>query len=381
MSQKDIPAYELKGGRNLASPENRECPAYELKGISHFYGKKKVLDIDRLVIPRGSITGLVGPNGSGKSTLLKLLAFAMRPTTGQVLFNGRPEQPFSQGIRSRVTLLTQKPYLLKRTVFENIAYGLRIRKDTLDLEERIQKALDSVGLAFDGFARRKWHELSGGEAQRVAMAARLILKPRVLLLDEPVASVDTESADRIRQASLKARENWGTTLIIASHDLAWLYDCSDTQVSIANGTIFATGKETVISGPYESDAAGGQPANAPPANAPPANAPPANAPPLKRLEDGQTITLSPMSKPSGTAVIQKKKIHLSLSEEPGNGIDNQITGMIQSMHLASQHGLIMTTIAVPGMTFVLGLAPDQTDGMAPGKSVCMQFRSGDIVWR
>ena len=212
-------------------------PAYEIQNLAHFYGEKQVLDIPELTLKSGSITGLIGPNGSGKSTLLKLLAFAMKPSRGTIAFKGRTARPFDKAVRSRVTLLTQKPYLLKRSVFDNLAYGLKIRKDRRDIHRRMRESLDRVGLDYDAFVHRPWHQLSGGEAQRVALAARLILNPEVLLLDEPVASVDTASACRIRQAALDARDRLGTTLIIASHDLTWLYDCSDTQLTLNRGKI------------------------------------------------------------------------------------------------------------------------------------------------
>ncbi len=139
-----------------------------------------MLDIDDFTIPAGSILGLSGPNGSGKTTLLKLLAFAMAPSQGEIFFDGKREFPMSARVRSRVTLMTQTPYLLKRSVMDNLAYGLKIRKDTKDLKERATWALTAVGLDFNEFHSRLWHQLSGGEAQRVALAARLILKPRAL---------------------------------------------------------------------------------------------------------------------------------------------------------------------------------------------------------
>ncbi|MBF0200594.1 MAG: ABC transporter ATP-binding protein [Desulfamplus sp.] len=202
------------------------------------------LDIDALSIPRESIIGLTGPNGSGKSTLLKLLAFAFRPSTGTILFNGKPEYPFSGNVRCNITLLTQEPYLLKRTVFENINYGLKIRGREQKLngqaEEKIRYALSHVGLDFEEFAHRKWNELSGGEAQRVAMAARLVLKPQVLLLDEPTASVDVESAAMIKESAAMSRQKWGTTIVAASHDSKWLEGFCDIHLHLIRGRVVFT---------------------------------------------------------------------------------------------------------------------------------------------
>ncbi|WP_022664839.1 energy-coupling factor ABC transporter ATP-binding protein [Desulfospira joergensenii] len=341
------------------------APVFEIKDLVHYYGEKKVLDIGALSIFKGSITGLQGPNGSGKSTLLKILAFAMKPRQGAVHLNGQPEVPFSPRVRARVSLLTQKPYLLKRSVFDNVAYGLAIRKDTRNLENRVGQALSIVGLDYENFARRKWHELSGGEAQRVAMAARLILKPEVLLLDEPVASVDTESAGLIRQASLNARKEWGTTLIIASHDLQWLYKCSDTQISIFQGRLFSTGREIIIPGPYENRTG--------------------TRTMVRPLGDIGRIRLSLPGGPDQTAVIQRDRIRICLSGEQAHDpdMDNQIPGQVISMLLEKQTGNIMTFIQVNDLSFALSLSPENGSrlGLVPGKIVELRFRSGDIQWR
>jgi len=332
---------------------------YQLNQVSHFYGKKKVLDIDSMNIPAGSILGLSGPNGSGKSTQLKLLAFAMAPSQGQIRFNNRVEVPMSPRVRSRVTLLTQKPYLLKRSVLDNVLYGLKIRKDTTDLKQRAAKALDAVGLSFDEFQARSWHELSGGEAQRVAMAARLILKPKALLLDEPVASVDTQSARLIRNASLAARDAWGCTLIIVSHDLIWLNECSDTRISMAKGRIFSTKEESIIPPPYEKR----------------------NGHTVRNIGKNEYISLSPQS---GTmAVIALDKIKINLAKETNNGYDTQITARIIQMLLEQKTCTILTTLSMDGFSLSLSLKADQVSALRlnPGKKVILMFRSKDIAWR
>ena len=102
-------------------------PAYHLTGVKKFYNSHPAVDIENLSIPQSSITGLVGPNGSGKSTLLNMLAFADRPSEGTILFKGQKAEPFSDTVRFRVSLLAQEPYLLKRSVYENIVYGLKLR--------------------------------------------------------------------------------------------------------------------------------------------------------------------------------------------------------------------------------------------------------------
>lgn len=339
----------------------RDPSIYHLKNIRHYYGQKKVLDIGDLDIRTGSITGLMGPNGSGKSTLLKMLAFALKPTEGRIFYKGREESGFSPEVRLKVTLLTQKPYLLKRTVFDNIIYGLKIRNDRHNLEERVKTALSKVGLDFQTFSHRKWHQLSGGEAQRVALAARLILKPEVLLLDEPIASVDTKSAELIRTASLKARDDWGTTLVIASHDLQWLYSITENQISIFNGNLFPTGIETIITGPFEKTK---------------------DHRFVKKLTDGQTLLLKAPGQNEENALIRKKNIRIESFDQPFKDGINRLSGHITAMLLEKESNHVLVTVLVQDLSFVLKLAPYQISslGLYPGKSITLGFLPDDVEW-
>jgi tungstate transport system ATP-binding protein len=336
-------------------------PAYQLQGIRHYHGTRKVLDVETLSIEKGSITGLIGPNGSGKSTLLKLLTFSERPSEGQIYFNGKVEYPFSKTVRSRVTLLTQKPYLLKRTVFDNIAYGLKIRKDKINTTERIKQALSNVGLDFELFAKRKWHELSGGEAQRVAMAARLVLEPEVLLLDEPVASVDVESAKLIRKATLKACKDWGTTLVIASHDTQWLFSISDVQLSIFNGKIFPTGQANIITGPFD---------------------PYTENRLIKKFSDGQSLTFSSGRKDSTAALIKKKAITIGPYKNLMETGHNQLSGVITGMFFEKKQNRISANISINDLSFTLNFTSDQINELSlfPGKTVLLNFKTDDAKW-
>lgn len=224
---------------------------FDIRCLRHHYQGETVLEHDQLSIRPETITGLTGPNGSGKSTFLNILGLIVKPSQGSINFMGSPVAPFSNQARHRIALLPQDPYLLKRSVFDNVAYGLFIRKKTIDLERRVFDALDTVGLASKQFAHRHVHHLSGGEARRVALAARLVLNPDVLLLDEPTSHVDEQSRRMIHSAVLAARKNRKTTLVISSHDREWLYSISDRVLTFLKGRIHDQGRLNILYGPWK----------------------------------------------------------------------------------------------------------------------------------
>ena len=209
---------------------------YHLENLTQVYRDRTVLDVDRLDIKAQTITGLIGPNGSGKSTFMRILAFLEKPASGRAVYGGQPFPLVSLDRRRKVTMLSQEPYLLKRSVQANISYGLKLRGIS-HTRHQVNRALEKVGLDPARFSHRSWRELSGGEAQRVALAARLVLEPKVLLLDEPTASVDRESSELILSAVLDARNQWGTTLIIISHHLAWLHQVADHILALDYGRL------------------------------------------------------------------------------------------------------------------------------------------------
>lgn len=192
---------------------------YQLESLQHRYGRRTVLDIPHLPIRAGGLYLLTGANGSGKSTLLSILALLSPPTLGTVNFCGTPVEWRRRSLtaaRRRVTLLHQSPYLFKGTVYANVAFGLRSRGITGRAQQQaVEKALALVELT--GFERRKAEELSGGEEQRVAMARALAIRPKVLLLDEPLANVDRETA-LILERVIATLPGEGTTVIMTTHD-------------------------------------------------------------------------------------------------------------------------------------------------------------------
>ena len=189
---------------------------YEARNLVQRYNGREALNIQYLAIEEGEAVFLTGPNGCGKSTLLRLLAFLERPAGGVLRYAGAAEG------RKEATLLLQDPYLLHMSVFDNVVLGLKLRNQKAGLRQVFESCMRAAG--FDdpwNFAERGPRELSGGERQRVALASRLALRPRVLLLDEPTANVDAASARALAQA-VKNCKIEGITVVCATHDPALL---------------------------------------------------------------------------------------------------------------------------------------------------------------
>lgn len=193
-------------------------PIITLRNLQKTYNGQVVLDIEELDFHPQRIYSLVGPNGCGKSTLLQILAMLLKPTGGEVFFEGEHilwKKRVLQRIRCQVTLVHQSPYLFHRSVRYNLAYGLKIRNiHGEEQHRRIHDALELVGLP--GFGRRNARELSGGEQQRVAIARALVLKPKVLLLDEPTSNMDKKSIEAFDSLIPTLKEK-DVTVIQATH--------------------------------------------------------------------------------------------------------------------------------------------------------------------
>jgi tungstate transport system ATP-binding protein len=336
-------------------------PVYEIDHLVHAYGGRPVLAIKRFVVQASSIVGLMGPNGSGKSTLLRLLGFVERPFEGQILFTGRAAEPFSADVRFQVTLLPQDPYIMKRSVFKNIAYGLDLRGDRSLVRGRVHEAMAMVGLSPQTFAHRPWSALSGGEAQRVALAARLALQPKVLLLDEPTASVDTASSQLIKQASLKARDGWGTTLIIASHDWQWLHEVCDEVIHLFEGRIFGNGLENIVFGPW---------------------APRPDRFWEKRLADGQSMLVVAPPGADAAAIVEIASIHDAPPTQTDHRESGTLSGVVSRLTLDPHSGDILATVMVANLPFTARLRLEQVrkHNLLPGMRVYAAYRPDSVRW-
>jgi len=191
----------------------------ELKNVTKTYGDNTVLDDVTLQVQEGEILALLGPNGSGKTTILKILAFIESPTSGEVKFLGEVVNfKKVEQARLRSTLVFQKTVLFGASVYNNIAYGLKVRKTPKNvIDAEVKNALRLVRL--EGFEKRPARKLSGGEQQRVAIARALVLKTDLLLLDEPTANLDPKNAGILEEVIAEVNRKMKTTIVIATHNM------------------------------------------------------------------------------------------------------------------------------------------------------------------
>jgi molybdopterin-binding protein len=187
------------------------------EGLRVVYHGKTVLDVGSISLAAGQTFALLGASGAGKSTLLRVLGLLEKPTAGGVFYDGMPADRGDLGMRRTIAAVFQKPYLLRGTVLDNVAYGLRLRRVARSERNRqATEALERVGLT--GAESRSALTLSGGEAQRVALARALVLRPRLLLLDEPLSYMDPLLK---RQLSLEFRRilaDEAVTALYVTHD-------------------------------------------------------------------------------------------------------------------------------------------------------------------
>ena len=227
----------------------------ELKGVIHCYDGRTVVTVDHLPIEQGRIYALVGPNGAGKTTLLHIMSLILRPDQGEVFFKGaRMGQDESKRIHVRrsMTVVLQNPYLFNATVRENIEYGLKARGvEKTERVRRVGEALVLVGLS--GFAARRAGQLSGGEAQLVALARGLVLRPSILFLDEITANLDVKHVSQLERVIEEINRDRGTTIVMTTHILSQAYRLADQVLSLFAGRIVPSGMFNLFKGEFRYD--------------------------------------------------------------------------------------------------------------------------------
>ncbi len=211
-----------------------------LQQLTISYGEQEVIRQLSLSIADGEMVSLLGPSGSGKSTLLKTIAGLLPQQDGRVFINGESVDHLPAEKRDTV-LIFQKPLLFPYlNVRRNIAFGLKMSGySQAAVRDRIRKILEITGL--EGFEDRRIHQLSGGQQQRVALARGLVLEPSILLLDEPLSSLDTELRQQMRELIRDIQKKTGTTMLFVTHDQSEAFAISDRVCVLLDGTLRQTG--------------------------------------------------------------------------------------------------------------------------------------------
>ncbi len=187
-------------------------------------------------VPAGEVVGVIGPSGSGKTTLLRALNALEEPAAGRVFLDGTDTADIEPtALRRRVGMVFQTPALFEGTVFDNIAYGLRLGDDgDVDLESRVLECLSFVGLA-ESFRELNALELSQGEQQRVSIARTLAPSPEVFLMDEPTSALDPTATARILRLVRALRDDVGLTVVFVTHLMEQAREVSDRALVLVEG--------------------------------------------------------------------------------------------------------------------------------------------------
>lgn len=209
---------------------------YQLENVEKRYGESFALAVERLDVPAGETLCLLGPTGSGKSTLLRLLSGLEPPTRGEIVFEGRPldATALPLAIQRRITMVHQRPLLLNRTVRANVEYPLRLRR-WVNHSQAVAQVLERLRLT--RLSLQSARTLSGGQTQLVALARALVIRPDVLLLDEPTANLDPAHVELIEEVVSDARRQHGLTVVWATHNLFQTRRVADRAALLLDGRI------------------------------------------------------------------------------------------------------------------------------------------------
>ncbi len=208
----------------------------ELKNITVSFDGEKILDDISLSIADKEFVTLLGPSGCGKTTTLRIIAGFLEPDSGDVFFDGQRINELPANQRNVNTIFQRYALFPHLNVYDNIAFGLKVKKVPKDeIKERVQEMLRLVNL--EGFEKRSISQLSGGQQQRVAIARAVINKPKVLLLDEPLAALDLKLRKDMQSELKNIQKKLGITFIFVTHDQEEALSMSDTVVVMNEGKI------------------------------------------------------------------------------------------------------------------------------------------------
>lgn len=214
----------------------------EVQNLNKSYGERTALRNVDLKVDQEDVLVVVGPSGAGKTTLLRLLDLLEEPTSGRIFFDGTDtacSEKEKVVLRRQIGMVFQRVNMLNTSVYENVAYPLRIRGMRDRIAERINDVLELVGLG--GFEKRKAVSLSGGEMQRVSLAQSLIFEPELLLLDEPTVNLDPRNVSIIEGIVSKVNRERRVTVVMATHNVAQAENLASKVAVLREGALAEVG--------------------------------------------------------------------------------------------------------------------------------------------
>src|SRR6266480_3099031 len=322
----------------------------ELVAVRHRYDGRVVLDIERFTVAPGSGVAIVGPNGSGKSTLLRLLALLERPSEGEVRLDGVAVA--GAGPRRRITLVEQRPVLLRGTVRENLEFGLQVRGiRRTEVNRRVDHVAGRLGIT--PLLPRRRHELSDGEVQRVAVARALALRTDVLLLDEPASSADRAAAGALYRALAAERAARPFAVCIVSHQLEDAYRWADDIRALADGRLSPVTPENLFR--VELPAGDG----------------------VKTVRIG-SIEIVVMTERTGPAVVAIPPTDIFVSREPlASSARNVFKGRVVGLAIERRGAGVHVRAEMGGVELVAAVTAEAARdlALAPGGSVVFSFKA------
>ena len=212
----------------------------ELKNINKNFGDYKASDNVNFGVEKGKLIGLLGPSGSGKTTILRMIAGLETPDSGDIIIDGVRVNDLAVSKRGIGFVFQNYALFRYMTVYDNIAFGLRVQKaDKKKIDERVRELIKLIGL--EGLEKRYPSQLSGGQRQRVAFARALAPNPQLLLLDEPFAAIDAKVRKELRSWLREMIEKLGVTSIFVTHDQDEAIEVADEIIITNKGRIEQTG--------------------------------------------------------------------------------------------------------------------------------------------
>ena len=212
----------------------------QLKNINKYFGKNHVIKNVNLNFEKGHFITFLGPSGCGKTTLLRMIAGFYEPYEVEILLNGKNIEKVPPYDRNTAMVFQEYALFPHMNVFDNVSYGLRVKKKSKDeIEKRVKQALALMQL--EGMEKRFPNQMSGGQQQRVAVARALVMNPEVLLLDEPLSNLDAKLRENVRVELRQIQQKMGLSTIYVTHDQSEALSMSDAIVVLKDGIVHQVG--------------------------------------------------------------------------------------------------------------------------------------------